>query len=73
MTFRSESNSIPTLGSITEFLNTLSDVSYMFPSTGCGNSFTTLVLVAKDLTPSISDVLMTATTYKPNTKVSNDM
>jgi hypothetical protein len=45
----------------------------MFPSTGYGKSFTTLALATKDPTPSISDILMTATTYKPNTKVNNDM
>jgi hypothetical protein len=48
-------------------------VSCMFPSTGCGKSSTTLTLAAKDPTPSIFDVLMTATAYKPNTNVNNDM
>ena len=45
----------------------------MFPSIGCGKSSTTLTLAAKDPTPSIFDVLMTATTYKPNINVNNDV
>ena len=75
MTLSSEPNFIPTNGSLTKFLNTLFSVPYMFSSssTGCGKSSTTLVLAAKDPTPSIFDVLMTATTYKSNTKVNNDM